>query len=225
MSKTIFVIDTDSYAGNFERDMCAYVTGVVGDCCVGEEFAQLYRQETGESESQFGELLEHRVDDRGCHRPCSLYPTKGFLYDGEDGEVPEIEFNQEVANTKYRLHTAKYYQTQYANTEKIDVNDESYKKAGWSEKSKANELKRIQKDIDRCLSKATVCPRTLPNNSVAIFFDGAPSDHQIALMKSRAAMFAETKRIHRESWEKNFELTIYGFRIVKETTTSTDTAV
>jgi len=25
----IFVIDTDSYAGNFERDMCAFLTGRV----------------------------------------------------------------------------------------------------------------------------------------------------------------------------------------------------
>ncbi|KKK83825.1 hypothetical protein LCGC14_2789530, partial [marine sediment metagenome] len=31
----IFIIDTDSYAGNFEREMCAYITGRVGECGVG----------------------------------------------------------------------------------------------------------------------------------------------------------------------------------------------
>ncbi len=28
----LFVIDTDTYAGNFEREMCAYVTGQIGEC-------------------------------------------------------------------------------------------------------------------------------------------------------------------------------------------------
>ena len=87
MKKTIFVIDTDSYAGNFERDMCAYITGCIGECEVGEEFAQLYLQETGEKYSQFDVLLEHRPDDEGCFRPTYMYHTKGWLYDGETGAV------------------------------------------------------------------------------------------------------------------------------------------
>jgi len=39
----IFVIDTDTYAGNFERPMCAYMTGRVGECGVGEEFAEMFK--------------------------------------------------------------------------------------------------------------------------------------------------------------------------------------
>ena len=34
-----FIVDTDSYAGNFEREMCAYMTGHIGECSVGEEYA------------------------------------------------------------------------------------------------------------------------------------------------------------------------------------------
>ena len=37
--KYLFVIDTDSYSGNFEREMCAYCTGQIGDCEVGIEHA------------------------------------------------------------------------------------------------------------------------------------------------------------------------------------------
>ena len=41
----LFVIDTDIYAGNFERQMCAYITGQIGECEVGKENAELARQE------------------------------------------------------------------------------------------------------------------------------------------------------------------------------------
>ena len=79
----IFVIDTDSYSGNFEREMCAYITGVVGDCGVGREFTKIYREETKdkhEDGSQFCELLEQRSNENGCCRPCSVYPDKREVY-------------------------------------------------------------------------------------------------------------------------------------------------
>ena len=39
--KYLFVIDTDSYAGNFEREMCAYLTNQIGEGCV----IKAYREE------------------------------------------------------------------------------------------------------------------------------------------------------------------------------------
>ena len=41
-SSWLFIIHTDSYAGAFEREICAHITGLVGDCEVGEE---LFRAE------------------------------------------------------------------------------------------------------------------------------------------------------------------------------------
>ena len=226
MKKTIFVIDTDSYAGNFERDMCAYITGCIGECEVGEEFAQLYLQETGEKYSQFDVLLEHRPDDEGCCRPTYMYHTKGWLYDGETGAVPEAEFDQQKANEKYRLYTAIYRQNSLDRTEKIDVNN---KNSGWDEKTKSKEIDRLKKEIEQCLSEKTVCPRINPYNSVAIFFKDTPSESQIAIMKERAGKFAEAKRMLAEkenwSWCKNYKLTIYGFRLVTETTIAEEVSI
>jgi len=218
MDKWIFVIDTDSYAGNFERDMCAYVTGVIGECEVGDDFAELYRKETKEVESRFQELLEQRSDDHGHYRPCSLWETKGWLFDGKHGAVKEEDFDQEDANKKYRTETAKYYQDHYKRTSKINVNEDRYKAAGWTENAKTKELDSLQKDIDRCLSEKTICPRTRPNNSVAIFFQNKPTAGMIDFMKERSAIFAEAKRRGGESWDKNFKLKIYGYRLIKETT-------
>jgi len=43
----IFVIDTDYYAGNFERNLCAYATGYVGECGVGRQMAQQFYEDMG----------------------------------------------------------------------------------------------------------------------------------------------------------------------------------
>lgn len=67
----LFVIDTNAYAGNFERDMCAYMTGHVGDCGVGIGMAELYAKDEGEP--------LYRVisvpDEQGCNRPTSIWPS------------------------------------------------------------------------------------------------------------------------------------------------------
>ena len=61
-----FVIDTDSYAGNFEREMCAYLTGHVGECEVGEEYVD------EDLPMNFDNVLDVG-DDHGCYRPVSIW--------------------------------------------------------------------------------------------------------------------------------------------------------
>lgn len=78
-TKWIFVIDTKQYAGNFEREMCAYITGEYGECGVGETFATLFHKEVdppNSDESIFTDIIEHRPDDHGCCRPCSIWRAK-----------------------------------------------------------------------------------------------------------------------------------------------------
>ena len=216
MNKWIFVIDTDSYAGNFERDMCAYITGVLGDCEVGDEFAKIYLKETGEEESQFTEILEQRPDEHGCCRPCSCWETKGWLWDGGDGAVREEDWDQAKSDEKHRKSSAKIYQGYYDMYAKYDPKDPSVIRAGWTEKSLKSQLKRSQKEIDKC--DKLICHKVSPNNSVAIFFEEKPTEKMISIMKFRAAKFAQAKRDTGDTWDKNFKLTICGFRLIKETT-------
>lgn len=70
-SRWIFLIDTDSYAGNFEREMTAYCTGAVGNCEVGQEFAEQFTKE--EPAMIDGFSLEYRSDDSGGNRPTSIW--------------------------------------------------------------------------------------------------------------------------------------------------------
>lgn len=79
----IFVVHTNSYAGNFERELCAYITGQVGECEVGDDLAEMFAEEVGEDmQEAFAEIIGSNTDDNGCSRPCEIYPTPGRLNNG-----------------------------------------------------------------------------------------------------------------------------------------------
>jgi hypothetical protein len=69
----VFVIDTDAYAGNFEREMTAFLTGAVGDCGVGDEEAVLF-QSAG-MYKPLRDKTQYEPDEHGCCRPTSIWPT------------------------------------------------------------------------------------------------------------------------------------------------------
>jgi len=64
-----FVIDTDSYAGNFEREMTAYITGHIGECGVGDEYIE-------ELPINFDNIIDV-PDEHGCYRPTTIWPLSG----------------------------------------------------------------------------------------------------------------------------------------------------
>lgn len=74
----LLVIDTGEYAGNFERRMCAYVTGQVGECQVGEEEAEKAVQVLKHLE-WIEDHIQHIEDEYGCERPVSIWPTEGQM--------------------------------------------------------------------------------------------------------------------------------------------------
>lgn len=61
----LFIIDTNSYAGNFEREMCAYITGKTGECEVGHELAEIAEREIPEEIEQFEDVIEWVPGEHG----------------------------------------------------------------------------------------------------------------------------------------------------------------
>lgn len=85
MSKSfLFIINTDSYAGNFEREMCAYSTGIIGDCEVGDKQADDFIETFNKTICDlFERYIEQRPDEHGCYRSTEMYnnsPTNGNEY-------------------------------------------------------------------------------------------------------------------------------------------------
>ena len=78
----LFIIDTDKYAGNFERQMGAYITGQIGECEVGKEQAQIAKREIPQVVAQLEDLVDQVPDEHGCHRPVSIFPNPRYGNDG-----------------------------------------------------------------------------------------------------------------------------------------------
>lgn len=68
----ILTVITDKYAGNFERELCAHMTGQIGDCGVGEEYAEKTREELPDFCDVMDEYIEQIPDEHGCFRPVSI---------------------------------------------------------------------------------------------------------------------------------------------------------
>ena len=76
-----FIIDTDTYAGNFERDMCEYITGQAGGYEKTDQ-TELAEQEIPELVKQFKKLIEHIPNDNGYRFPGIIYPNTKYGNDG-----------------------------------------------------------------------------------------------------------------------------------------------
>jgi hypothetical protein len=88
MTRWFFIVDTEQYSGNFEREMGSYLIGMVGPYFseTAEKLAQAYRDETGDDgdESQFADILSIHDGD-GEHEPSwvAIWPTPGWYNDGQ----------------------------------------------------------------------------------------------------------------------------------------------
>ena len=67
MKKYSIHIVTDKYAGNFEREMCAFITGELGDCGVGSKNIS-----NKLDYSIFKDLLRQESEE-GCYRPVTTF--------------------------------------------------------------------------------------------------------------------------------------------------------
>lgn len=68
------VIDTDSYSGNFEREMCAFLTLSYGECGVGEEIA-VYERRLVNNDAFVDficDCIGREPDEHGCWRPVKI---------------------------------------------------------------------------------------------------------------------------------------------------------
>lgn len=98
ITSVIFAIDANEYSGNFEREMCAYVTGQIGECEVGRTLAaetrrQLSRPETDKIFEWIEEHIVQEADDSDspCYRPCAIWPTPGRVNNGSGQHFNEAD--------------------------------------------------------------------------------------------------------------------------------------
>lgn len=84
MSKLFkLVVDTAQYSGNFEREMCAYITGQFGECGVGEEWVKNYSPTIRHLDWWSKHIVNRANDSESpCYRPVAIYPSAGWFNNG-----------------------------------------------------------------------------------------------------------------------------------------------
>jgi len=203
-----FVIDTDTYAGNFEREMCAYVTGVIGDCGVGDTIVE--KLDGNKDIEEIGQFISIEADEHGCWRPCKIYPTPGWANNGM-GYCYKIGDNQKALE-----EYAKACRQQAEEMLKVYAHMPEHAKEQHDEWMKKASGERLSRDYPAYLS-------------IAIVLESMPPDNVIALMKERAKQFeaiaqaSNSKQIGARFDVGEFNIT--GFRLVTETVMVSDKAL
>ena len=194
----LFIIDTDTYAGDFERELCAYITGQIGECEVGKENAELARQEIPNEVARLEELIESVPDEHGCHRPVSIFPTPGWFNHGMGGHFRDGQ--EDEALIHYKQEVEKYQKEvpgKYAEHLRDGIRAECQRKI-----DEANALTEVQKH-----------PAFM---SVAIYFHTIPDRDLIDVMKQRVRDIA-TRGVGLKGYEQT--VGIEGFRFLEQHTT------
>lgn len=106
------VVDTDKYSGNFEREMTAAATGVVGECEVGDDQLEYFFDaaadmgyDVDDEVSPFEGLMESRPDDHGCHRPCAIAIGAGGEYTAVEMYMDQRPAAKDMAFIAQRVRT------------------------------------------------------------------------------------------------------------------------
>lgn len=101
-TRYFIIVDTEDYAGSFERELCAYMTGTIGDCGVGKSYQELFLdEESEEAFDWFEENVIYLPDDHGCRRPVKLSATPGWFNDGVGNHHREDDHDPKEVVRKY----------------------------------------------------------------------------------------------------------------------------
>lgn len=225
MNKYLFVIDTADYAGNFECELCAYLTGFVW--ARGEEYAKMFRKET-----ELKEFFNNIGMEYGEHGEANaeIYPAKGYFNNGYGQHYQDTPENEIIALQDYRKYVEKYYGDLIKQKEKIIEllngpeceERKRYANINWTISAANREKKDHQKQIDNA-NKLDKVPKYSSYQSVAIYFNSKPSQEQIKLMKERAYKFAELPKKY--SKDGKMISKILGFRLIEVKTVETETII
>jgi hypothetical protein len=204
----MFVVDTDIYSGNFEREMCAYMTGMVGQCEVGEELAEVAKEELGPEKVEFFESeVCQMYDENGVSRPVTIWPTPGYFNDGRGNHWPDGADMDEV-RVKY-VEKAKEFLLPIIERNKKWIEEDPVK-YDYLRKVVNTHLQDLEDAKTKDIRKWPAY------QSVAIFFYREPDEETIELLKARAHKF--TTGPHSKSvpdYVSRIAPKIEGFRLLK----------
>ena len=113
----LFVIDTNQYAGGFGRQMCAYMTGVVGECEVGDKEAAQAKKEIPTEVAALEQLVEQVPDEHGSHRLVTIFPNPRYGNDWRGKHAVITASNEHEFPWPAYCSIAIYFRTDFSSGE------------------------------------------------------------------------------------------------------------
>lgn len=178
------IVDTDKYAGNFERELCAYVTGIYErDTGVGQEISE-EEEENIEHFQWWEDNVSYFYNEHGSQTCVEIEPTPGYFNNGTGGVYKDEPENYEKAKTERNQSTQKYYQAQ------IDRYEAILKNPNLSSKE-INDAKKQIKIYEREIveKNAQELVKYPAYYSVAIHCENEPPKEVLEEFKKRAVEF------------------------------------
>jgi len=127
VTELVLVIDTDKYAGNFERQLCAYMTGYVGECGVGESLKELFCEEMGVKSPyhdfyKMEDYVGGRSDETGCFRPATIWASPDYWADSVGNEHPnDVPLDDPEVLRKFEETVTRTYADDGSRQERLEV--------------------------------------------------------------------------------------------------------
>ncbi|MDW9481301.1 hypothetical protein GOB57_21890 [Sinorhizobium meliloti] len=201
-SKTI-IIDTESYAGNFERELCAYATGQVSAGSYARGIVEAFATDIRHLEWWSAHIVHERDDDYG-EVLVSLVPTPGWFNDGGGGH--HRDSSTDTADAVAARTRVAHERAIGVFQRKLEIGD--FDGGAWTREKCESEIQRRQQELAALSVPRTRCPAYL---SVAIFVDEFPPAEVWDEFVERAKTFAENyPAITKSAFAKPFNIT--GFR-------------
>ena len=188
----LLIIDTDKYAGNFERQLTAFCTGA-DDGSHGEPEGNDFRYwlEDEEKTSKWEKLVTSCNDeDIGYPRVCTIWPTtgrynngSGFHYDaGADETEPRAKAKESAIN--YFTPLIKVCEDRLDNEDFQEDNGGR----GWTKEVSERTIAGYLESIAKAGTGSVQYPAY---ESVAIFLSEKPTEADMAIFVERLREFSE----------------------------------
>lgn len=183
----MIVIHTEQYAGNFEREMCAYITGQIGQCGIGKQYSL---QNMTPYFQWWSNNIVQEADDNGCYRPVTIYPTPNWFNNGNGGHYKENSPESKNAQKDNYQFLLSYHKPQLDMIQRrLDNQDfDNVTPYGWTKKACEENLKRINNEIKEAKTSYNKYPAYM---SVAIFVEKMPPKEIMDEFIQRAHDFAK----------------------------------
>ena len=185
---SIFVVDTSEYAGDFEKDLCYFLTGKP-DAYYKPKF--VFHTEFPNITDYFDDHLVYLTDEEEDSCYHTICPTPGML-NVDTCQGWKVGADPQVALEQYKQGRRAHWER---------FRDTSEKEVAAGNRSWQKTLDYSKEELSK-VDKLTELPKLPFYGSVAIFLN-KPTEEVIDFLKKRATQFCSERGIH-----------IRGFRLL-----------